>query len=257
MSEIKEPSTVSIEDAKISNPERDAIIERWKNYLHQQSVIKVLDGEKIAGYDAGVKFAVRFPRSFMHMHDFEEGMMSAMAEARFFEGGHVEIEGIEYDTVWKNFDQAWSEIYRRCTGKDLEFLLTVKVPENAIAEDLEKKFSAVREKLVGWENAFKKIPVVYEVEIIEDNEYGDLMEIRLFANGSFMLNREDCEAIDDYRLRSSGYVSYAEYSSGESDTVYDTWCNELTANETLVEFYTAVLDLNSRYLSAVPDAPIE
>ncbi len=259
MNEINEPPTALIQDAGMSDIQRDAIIEKWRQYLQKQSVIKVFDGEKLAGYDPGVEFAVHFPKSSMHVHDFKEGIMSATAEARFFGNGNVEIEGIEHDIVRKNFDQAWSEVYRRCTGKDLEFLLTAKLPEEAIVEDLEKKVETFLEKLEAWKIAFKKIPVVFDLEILEDNEYGNLMEIRLFTNGSFMLNREGCEAIDDYKLRSTGFVEYANYSQGESDLVYEKWVDKNSdrkEEESLPEFYQAVLDLNDRYLNAVPDAPV-
>lgn len=259
MNEINEPPTALIQDAGMSDIQRDAIIEKWRQYLQKQSVIKVFDGEKLAGYDPGVEFAVHFPKSSMHMHDFKEGIMSATAEARFFEDGHVEIEGIEHDIVRKNFDQAWSEVYRRCTGKDLEFLLTAKLPEEAIVEDLEKKVETILEKLEAWKSVFQKIPVVFKVKIVEDYEYGNLLEFLIFKNASFLINRENWDGFDAYKLRSTGFVEYANYSQGESDLVYEKWVDKNSdrkEEESLPEFYQAVLDLNDRYLNAVPDAPV-
>lgn len=259
MSEIKEPPKVSIQDTQMSDSDRDKIIEKWKEYLNSQKVIVVVDGEELLTYDPATKIVVRFPKSLFHIPDFKQGIGYACAEARFYEDGSVQIYGIQDGISTMNFDQAWAEIYRRTTGKDLEFIITSQIPEGVIAEDLEVKFTSVREKLNGWVEAFKKIPVVCSVEILEDNEYGSLIEIRLFTNGSFLLDKKNCEAVDDYRLRSSGYVSYAEYTQGESDSVYHKWCEDSQEKnadyENLSEFYQAVLDLNNRYMNAVPDVP--
>lgn len=259
MSEIKEPPTVFIQDAQMSNSKRNEIIEKWKVYLHSQKVIVVVDGEELLTYDPATKIVVRFPKSLFHIPDFKQGIGSAYAEARFYEDGNVQIYGIQDGISRMNFDQAWAEIYRRTTGKDLEFILTSQIPESEITENLEEKAKQVRNKLEKWVEAFKKIPVVFNVEILEDNEYGNLMEIRLFTNASFILDKENCESIDDYRLRSSGLVNYAEYTQGESDLVFDQWVDDSREknpkDDTLVEFYEAVLDLNNRYMNAVPEVP--
>lgn len=255
MKQIKQPPTVSIEDAKKATIDRDNTIAKWKEYLLKQKIISLIT-EDLSAYDKGTAFVVQFPKSLMHLHDFNQRMKSAIAEAVFSEEGYVKITGIQDAAVSANFDEAWNEIYRRCTGKDLEFILTSKIPGNEIAGDLEARLFQIREKLTGWVNAFKKIPVVSNAEILEDNDYGNLMEITLFTNASFLLGKDKCDAIEDYRLRGDGEVTSTDYSQGETDSLYDQWIEEAqktgSKSENLEVFYKAVLDLNERYLSAVP-----
>lgn len=252
---IKEPPSTSIQDASQS-ANNDVIIKKWKEYLQNQNVISLII-EDLSVYPKNTAFVIQFPKSLIHLHDYKEKMKSATAEAIFSKEGHVQIVGIQDGIVSANFDQAWNEIYRRCTGKDLEFILTSNIPDNKIAGDLEIRLLQIREKLNVWINAFKKLSVVSNAEILENNEYGNLMEITIFTNASFLLGKDKCDAIEDYRLRGNGEVTFTEYSQGERDSLYDTWIKETqekgSESETLEEFYAAVLDLNKRYLGAVPE----
>ncbi len=255
MNQIKQPPTVSIEDAKKATIDRDNTIAKWKEYLLKQKIISLIT-EDLSAYDKGTAFVVQFPKSLIHLHDFNQKMKSAIAEAVFSEEGYVQISGVQDGIATANYDEAWNNIYRRCTGKDLEFILTSNIPDNEIAGDLEAKFQQVREKLIAWINAFKKIPVVSNATILEDNEYGNLMEITIFTNASFLLGKDKCDAIDDYRLRGDGEVTSSDYSQGEADLLYDQWIDDAqrtgSKSENLEVFYKAVIDLNERYLSAVP-----
>lgn len=236
-------------------------IEQWGEYLKKQTIVNVTIFPP--GMD-DVAFLVSFPVSFMHLRDFKQGIGRAVGIAKFRKDGEVRIAGInDEDELPYNYRSAWNEIYQRCTGQNMEFILATTLPDQPIEGDFEKKIEEYTARLDAWAEAFKKIPIVAVACVCDAHDvwhYGQLLQVTLYTNASFVSDRKNAKGINDFYLGINGTIKDGNYYDGECDKLWDVWIEEgakkyETRPERLEDFYEDVIDLNNRYLNAIPEPP--
>ena len=246
-------------------------IESWKKFLSNQKIIRFIEDRKeIASLKSDFSFeqalfVILYPKSFLHLNDFQNGLPSANAAAIFHKNGSVNLLVNDNEPQRVTFSDAWKEIVLRTTGKNLEFLLTVEMPkENLELKNVVEVQKEVSRRIKDWVDLFNKIPgikaFVYDAE---DSE--KIVDIKILRNLKSFLGFGSPPSLEPevphawFALLLDGtFVNYiSENGNGmKEDSIYANWKKELDASDAhnWADFYRWAIKLTRRYEEAVPDA---
>lgn len=110
----------------------------------------------------------------------------------------------------------------------------------------------IEERLVGWVNALKSIPVVEEVRICSKEEVGDLIDIGVFSNiRTFYYGRDEEIDYPLFVITTDFKVRHSKDDDGlETDKIYEGWKKDEYPD--IYSFYKALIELSVLYKNAIP-----
>ncbi len=245
----------------LSEEELEKIRNGWKEfYLRQPVLVTEVDPKELKALksefyvcDDEPIFAVYFPKSWNHVHDFLQNLETATAVAIFGENGHVNIQGIGKDNQRYNYQSAWEEIYLRVMGFDASLIEFKINPEHEINIDtVIKNSNELPMRITNWLEKLNQIPGVTAEKYEGDNGYS-LIEVYIPMSVNCLLNQDNSgEDIYSVHLTTENKVDFDHYENGERSAIFEEWIKRESEIKTWQQLYDELLKLANSY-ATVPE----
>ncbi len=244
----------------LGEEELKKIRNNWRDfYLRQPVVITEVNPKELIDLkgqfyvcDDEPLFAVYFPKSWNHVHDFLQNVETATAVAIFGESGHVNIQGIGKNDQRYNYKSAWEEIYLRVMGFDANLIEFKINPEHEINIDtVIKNSNELTMRITNCLEKLNQIPGV-KAEKYEGDNGDSLIEVDIPMSAKHLLDPDNAGA-DVYcvHLTTENKVDFDHYEDGERSAVFEEWIKGEKEIKTWQQLYDGLLKLANSYAAVI------
>ena len=237
------------------------LISAWEQYYENQESIFVINVpslfedacEAVGAVEKDTVFIVVAPLTFLHLHDFKNGIGRAKTHFCFMKDGFVLTE--ENTGMGRiTYSEAFTQIVKRVTGTygaDIPVVPDTPILDEQREQALTAKLASFEQNIALWIEKLNKLPAVYRAVRYEGDNTQRLIEVDLFTNSP---NEDTIHCIG---LSLGSVVDNTEYYDGEVSSMYTKWASKHgvdMSNPTLTweQFYQAAVELSEQYVS-VPE----